>query len=36
LCLFAGIGASIPGRLEHDPEKWEPVFRQDHAPRKKN
>jgi hypothetical protein len=21
--------------LEHDPEKWEPVFRKDHAPTKK-
>jgi hypothetical protein len=23
------------GTLEHDPEKWKPVFRQDHAPRRK-
>jgi hypothetical protein len=22
-------------RLEHDPEKWMPVFRKDHAPTKK-
>src|ERR1700682_3436707 len=22
---------SYPGRLEHDPEKWDPVFRKDHA-----
>ena len=22
-------------RLEHDPEKWKPVFRKDHAPTKK-
>jgi len=22
--------------LEHDPEKWMPVFRKDHAPTKKN
>jgi hypothetical protein len=21
--------------LEHDPEKWQPVFRRDHAPNKK-
>jgi hypothetical protein len=21
--------------LEHDPEKWKPVFREDHAPTKK-
>jgi hypothetical protein len=21
-------------RLEHDPEKWKPVFRKDHAPSK--
>jgi hypothetical protein len=20
-------------RFEHDPEKWEPVFRKDHAPK---
>jgi hypothetical protein len=28
---------SIPGGLyffEHDPEKWEPVFRKEHAPTK--
>jgi hypothetical protein len=23
------------GLLEHDPEKWTPVFRKDHAPTKK-
>jgi hypothetical protein len=23
--------ARMFGRLEHDPEKWEPVFRKDHA-----
>jgi hypothetical protein len=22
---------AAPGPLEHDPEKWEPVFRKDHA-----
>jgi hypothetical protein len=22
-----------PGHFEHDPEKWKPVFRKDHAPR---
>jgi hypothetical protein len=22
------------GTLEHDPEKWKPVFRKDHAPRR--
>jgi len=27
---------SRPNRLEHDPEKWKPVFRKDHAPLKKN
>jgi hypothetical protein len=27
------IGAFI-GWLEHDPEKWVPVFRKDHAPSK--
>src|ERR1700752_4952479 len=26
-------GASMAG-LEHDPEKWEPIFRKDHAPPK--
>ena len=26
------LPAELPRRLEHDPEKWEPVFRQDHAP----
>src|SRR5258708_7151835 len=31
---LAGIGA--PGSvLEHDPEKWEPVFRKDHAQTKR-
>jgi hypothetical protein len=25
---------AMPVALEHDPEKWNPVFRQDHAPRK--
>jgi hypothetical protein len=26
-------GSGVPGRclLEHDPEKWKPVFRKDHA-----
>src|SRR5215831_255258 len=26
-----GLGQSAAGCLEHDPEKWEPVFRKDHA-----
>jgi hypothetical protein len=26
--------AAAGGRLEHDPEKWIPVFRKDHAPPK--
>jgi hypothetical protein len=25
----------VEGGLEHDPEKWEPVFRKDHAQNKK-
>src|SRR6185295_17171849 len=27
--------ARVPGALEHDPEKWEPIFREDHAQIKK-
>jgi hypothetical protein len=28
-----GVQPLLPGaiRLEHDPEKWKPVFRKDHA-----
>ncbi|MGZ5989704.1 MAG: hypothetical protein ACXWLZ_11775 [Rhizomicrobium sp.] len=28
---FSCAGAVVTVALEHDPEKWEPVFRQDHA-----
>ncbi len=35
-CRLEGLalvhqGSRLPGPLEHDPEKWKPVFRQDHA-----
>src|SRR6266436_398129 len=26
------LGFGVHGGLEHDPEKWEPVFGKDHAP----
>jgi hypothetical protein len=28
----AAIAGAFPERLEHDPEKWTPVFGKDHAP----
>jgi hypothetical protein len=28
---FNGRGHFVAGWLEHDPEKWKPVFRKDHA-----
>ena len=28
------LAAEVDRRLEHDPEKWEPVFGKDHAPRR--
>jgi hypothetical protein len=28
---FAANVVPSPRKLEHDPEKWEPVFRKDHA-----
>jgi hypothetical protein len=31
VCNGVKIGS---GQLEHDPEKWKPVFRKDHAPPK--
>jgi hypothetical protein len=31
----AGFAAIEIGELEHDPEKWEPVFRKDHAQTKR-
>jgi hypothetical protein len=34
--LMGRAGLAKAGRaLEHDPEKWMPVFRKDHAPTKK-
>ena len=30
--LVAGPDGRAVGALEHDPEKWEPVFGKDHAP----
>jgi hypothetical protein len=30
----ADVRAVAIGLLEHDPEKWRPVFRKDHAPSK--
>jgi hypothetical protein len=33
LSVFGGT-AKVRAVLEHDPEKWEPVFRKDHAPAK--
>jgi hypothetical protein len=29
---FARADMEHGGLLEHDPEKWKPVFRKDHAP----
>jgi len=29
------LAAEVDRRLEHDPEKWEPVFGKDHAPKKR-
>jgi hypothetical protein len=35
--LLRFLDKCLPGlrALEHDPEKWMPVFRKDHAPKKK-
>jgi hypothetical protein len=32
--FFAAMSRRISPTLEHDPEKWIPVFRKDHAPPK--
>jgi hypothetical protein len=31
----SALGSLIKRDLEHDPEKWEPVFRKDHAQTKR-
>src|SRR5216684_5684872 len=33
--LLRGMPAIVFSELEHDPEKWEPVFRKDHAQTKR-
>jgi hypothetical protein len=30
------VGERLPSMLEHDPEKWKPVFRKDHAQTKRS
>jgi hypothetical protein len=32
---FCETESAVYANLEHDPEKWEPVFRKDHAPSRK-
>jgi len=33
--VLAGIVGGVVAALEHDPEKWVPVFRKDHAQTKR-
>jgi hypothetical protein len=34
ICAIPKLPSSFIPLLEHDPEKWKPVFRKDHAPTK--